>query len=140
MTSCLDKNHGFPGPRQQRVEAVDGISIDHSGEHVSEIGVGFDAVQFAGFDQRAEDCPTIATTVTAGEQVVLAAERYGTDRALNRIGVELDTAVVQEARQTCREARQSATPKILLQQNRSKGDLDPAGVANPFATHKRTSP
>jgi hypothetical protein len=68
MTSCLDKIRGFPGPRQQRVEAVDGISVDHSGEHVSEIGVGFDAVQLAGFDQRADDCPAIPTAVAAGEE------------------------------------------------------------------------
>ena len=42
----------------------------------------------------------MSTTVAAGEQVVLAAERDGTDRALDRIGVELDAAGVQEACQS----------------------------------------
>jgi hypothetical protein len=74
--SGLDMNLRFPGPRQQLVETVDGLSIDHAREHVLQVGVRFDAVEFAGFDQRTDDCPTISTAVTACEQVVLAAQRY----------------------------------------------------------------
>ena len=48
MTLCLDRIFGFPGPRQQLVEPVDGMSIDHAREHVGEVSVGFDAVEFAG--------------------------------------------------------------------------------------------
>jgi hypothetical protein len=74
--SGLDMNLRFPNPWQQFVETVDGVSIDHAREHVGEVSVGFDAVEFAGFDQRTDDRPTVATPVTACEQMVLAAERH----------------------------------------------------------------
>ena len=57
MMLCLDRILGFPGPWQQLVEPVDGMSIDHAREHVGEVSVGLDAVEFAGFDQRADCCP-----------------------------------------------------------------------------------
>jgi hypothetical protein len=56
----------FPGPRQQFIEAVDGMPVDHAREHIAQVGVGFDAVEFAGLDQRADDCPSIAATVGRG--------------------------------------------------------------------------
>jgi hypothetical protein len=43
--SGLDMNLRFPGPRQQLVETVDGMSIDHPREHVGEVSIGFDAVE-----------------------------------------------------------------------------------------------
>ena len=46
--SGLDMNLRIPGPRQQFVETVDGMSIDHAREHVVQVSVGFDAVEFAG--------------------------------------------------------------------------------------------
>ena len=90
----------FPGPWQQFVDAIDGISFDHAREHVVEISVRLDAVQFAGFDQRADDCPSIAATIAPGKEMVLAAERHGADSTLYWIGVELDAAIVEEAGQT----------------------------------------
>jgi hypothetical protein len=38
----------FPGPRQQFVETVDRMSVDHAREHIAQVGIGFDAVEFAG--------------------------------------------------------------------------------------------
>ena len=38
----------FPGPWQQFVEAVDGVTIHHSHEHVAQVSVRFDTVQLAG--------------------------------------------------------------------------------------------
>ena len=38
----------FPVPRQQFVEAVDRVAVDHPMQHVMQVGVGFDAVEFAG--------------------------------------------------------------------------------------------
>jgi hypothetical protein len=73
--SGLDMNLQFPGPRQQFVETVDGVTIDHSREHVGEVGVRFYAVEFAGFDQRTDDGPTLGTAVTACEQMVFTTER-----------------------------------------------------------------
>ncbi len=66
----------FPGPRQQFIEAVDGMPVDHAREHIAQVGVGFDAVEFAGLDQRADDCPSIAATVAPGKEMVLAPERH----------------------------------------------------------------
>lgn len=43
----------FPGPRQQFVEAVDGVPVDHPLQHVAQIGVRLDVVEAGGFDQRA---------------------------------------------------------------------------------------
>ena len=62
----------FPGPRQQFIEAVDGMPVDHAREHIAQVGVGFDVVEFAGLDQRADDCPSIAATVAVGKEMALA--------------------------------------------------------------------
>ncbi|MET4177263.1 hypothetical protein ABIB99_008387 [Bradyrhizobium sp. LA6.1] len=75
------------------------MSIDHPREHIAKISVGLDAVQFAGFDQRTEHRPALSAAVAAGKEVVFTPQRYGTDRAFDRICVELDAAVMQEARQ-----------------------------------------
>src|SRR3982074_2032121 len=53
MPSALDGG-GLPFPRQQFVEPIGWISIDHALEHVAQVGVGLDGVHFARFDQRAE--------------------------------------------------------------------------------------
>ena len=66
----------FPGPRQQFIEAVDGMPVDHAREHIAQVGVGFDAVEFAGFDQRTDDRPPVTATVASGKEMVLPPERY----------------------------------------------------------------
>jgi hypothetical protein len=73
------------------------VAIDHAAEHVAQIGVGLDAVELAGLDEARHGRPTRATAIGAGEEVVLAAERDGPDRALDRVGVEVDATVIQEA-------------------------------------------
>src|SRR6516162_4982333 len=45
--SALDRIRGFPGPRQQLVDAVYGVSIDHAREHVMQVGVGLDVIKLA---------------------------------------------------------------------------------------------
>src|SRR6266702_4011113 len=98
--SGLDMNLLFPSPRQQFVEAVNRMSVDHAREHVAQVSIGFDAVELAGFNQRAGDCPAFASTVAACEEMVLPAERHRADRTLDRIGVQFNAAIVQEVRQT----------------------------------------
>ncbi len=97
--SGLDMISQLPAPRQQFIEAIDGMSVDHSLQDVLQVCVGLDFVQLAGRDQRADHRPAMSATIAAGEQVVLAAEGDGADGALDRIGVELDAAIVQEASQ-----------------------------------------
>jgi hypothetical protein len=109
--SGLDMNLRFPGPRQQFVETVDGMSIDHARQDVGEVSVGFDAVEFAGFDQRADCCPACPAAVTAGEQMVLAAERHRADRPLDRVDVEFNATIMQEARQAF-PARKCVTDRL----------------------------
>jgi hypothetical protein len=69
-------NLWFPSPRQQFVETVDGMSLDHAREYVVQVSVGLDTIEFAGFDQRTDDCPTISAAVAACEQMVLATEGH----------------------------------------------------------------
>lgn len=99
MASGLDMIGRLPAPRQQFVETVDGMSVDHPLQHVTQVGARFDVVELAGRDKRADHRPAMPTAVAPGEQVVLAAERDGTDRAFDGIGVELDAAIMQESRQ-----------------------------------------
>src|SRR6266704_5794078 len=85
------------GERQQLVDALDRMACDDLGEHVAQIGLRIDAVYLAGFDERGDDRPVLATAVGAGEEVVLAAERDRTNRTLDNVGVDLDAPVVEEA-------------------------------------------
>ena len=57
MPLCLDGFRRLPIPRQQFVEPIDWVSIDHSLEHVAQVGVGIDLVHFGGFDERADGGP-----------------------------------------------------------------------------------
>ena len=100
MTSELDVIFGAPGPRQEVVEPIDGVPVDHAPEHVDEIGVRLDAVELGGLNQRADDRPTFAAAVAARKEMILPSESYGTNRALDRIGVEFDAAVMQKARES----------------------------------------
>jgi hypothetical protein len=101
----------FPGPRHELGNAVGGEAVDHLLEHVLEIGVRFDAVQFARFDERADRCPTSAAAVGASEQMILAPEGDRTDRALDGVRVELDAAILEEASQR-RPVSQSVPDRI----------------------------
>jgi hypothetical protein len=66
----------FPNPRQEFVETVDRMSFDHPLQDVAQIGIGFDVVELAGFDQRTDDRPPVTATVASGKEMVLAPERY----------------------------------------------------------------
>ena len=68
LLSALDRDSGFPGPRQQFVEPVDRISVDHALEHVLQICIRFDAVELAGLDQRTEHSPSTAAAVAAAKR------------------------------------------------------------------------
>ena len=74
--SGLDRICGFPCPRQEIAETVRGVAIGHSLQDIGEVGVGFDAIQLRGFDQRAEDGPAPGAAIAAGEQMVLAAKGH----------------------------------------------------------------
>lgn len=73
-------SRGAPVPRQKLVEAVDGMSVDHALQHIAQVCVRLDVVEFARFDERIEDGPSFPTAITSGEKMVLAAERHGCHR------------------------------------------------------------
>ena len=50
------------------------MTIDDPGQHVDEIGVGLDAVEFAVLDQRGDVGPVVAPAVGTCEQRILAIE------------------------------------------------------------------
>jgi len=64
------------GPWQQLVDLTVRVTADDLCDDVGEVEVRFDARELAGLDQRGDDGPMLAAAVGAGEQVVLAAERY----------------------------------------------------------------
>src|SRR5450759_4521234 len=73
------------------------MTVGHALQDVSEPGKGLDVVELCGGDEGADGCPSDAATVRAREQMVFAPERDRPDGALDRIVVEFDAAVVEEA-------------------------------------------
>ena len=99
------------GPRQEIVDVAVGMSVDDFGDDVRQIVMGIDAAEFAGFDERGDDRPVLATTIRACEERVLAVERDGTDSPLHDVGIDLDTTVIEEERQAL-PARQSIADRL----------------------------
>jgi len=77
--------------REMSVDAVDDAGYD-----VGEIGLGIDAGQLAGLDERGDGGPVLGTAIGAGEECVLAFESQRPDCPLDDIVVDLDTTVVEE--------------------------------------------
>ena len=73
-----------------------GPKVDELAEHVGEVGLRIDAVQFAGLDQRGNAGPILRPLIVAGEQCILAIEHDRTDAAFDDVGIEFDAAVIEE--------------------------------------------
>ena len=88
------------------------MAVDHALEDILQLGVGLDAVELRGLDQRATTAQRSRAAVGTREQMVLAPERNGPDGALDRVVVELDAAVVEEPAQRRSSARgRSGSPR-----------------------------
>jgi len=111
MRSTLDSLRGLPIPRQQLIESIDQVSVDHALEHVAQVGVRLNVVHLACFNKRTKCRPSGSANIRACEEMILSSERNRTDGALNRIGIELDPSVVQETRQAI-PARQRIADRI----------------------------
>jgi len=70
---------------------------DHALEHVAEIGIGLDAIEPGRGDEGRDHRPAAPAAVGPSEEMVLACEGHGPDRPFDRIVVELDAAIVEEA-------------------------------------------
>ena len=75
------------------------MTVDDAGERVGQVSKRIDVIQLTGFDQGGDDGPVLGTAVGACEQRIFPVERDRTDRALDGVVVELDTAIIDEARQ-----------------------------------------
>ena len=87
------------GPWQQIVDLAVRVTVDDLCDDVGEVDVRFDAREFAGLDQRGDDGPMLAAAVRASEECVFSVQSDRPDRAFDDVGVDLDTAVVEEAGQ-----------------------------------------
>ena len=77
------------------------MACHQSLEHILEICVGLNAVEFARLDERADGCPPRSAAVGAGKQMILPSESYRTDCALDRVGIELDATIFNEVAELC---------------------------------------
>src|SRR5258708_6100843 len=111
MPSGLDRFRRLPVPRQQLVESIDWVSIDHALEDVTQISIGFDIAHLARFNERAQRRPSGSALVRTREEMVFSSESNGTDRAFDRIGIELDATILQKSRETV-PARQRISDRI----------------------------
>jgi hypothetical protein len=71
------------------------------------LGERINIVQLTGFDHRSDDSPVLGAGVRACEQRIFPIQRDRTDSAFDGIVVELDGAIIDEARQA-RPAPESA--------------------------------
>ncbi len=74
MFSChgLERLGGGVGPGEQLVDGAVEVAFDDLGQHVGEIGVGFDAAQLAVLDKGGDYGPVVAAAVGADEECILA--------------------------------------------------------------------
>jgi hypothetical protein len=58
------------------VELAHRVAVGQAFENIAEIAKGLDVVKLGGRQQRDDDRPAFGPAIGAGEQMVLAAERY----------------------------------------------------------------
>jgi hypothetical protein len=75
------------------------MTVDDAREDVGQIRERIDVVQLAGLYQGRDGGPMLGASVGTREQRVLPVERDRADGALDGVVVELDAAIVDEARQ-----------------------------------------
>ena len=76
------------------------MAVGDGGHCCAQVGVRFDGVQLAGFNERGHACPSMAALIMPRKKCILAIEGYRADGVFDRIGVHLDTAIGQEDLQT----------------------------------------
>ena len=94
------------GPRQQLIDIAVWMTVDDPGEDVGQVAEWVDLVQLTGLDQGGDGGPVLGAAIRACEQSIFPVERDGADGAFDGVVVELDAAIIDEARQAF-PARQS---------------------------------
>ena len=86
-------------PGHEFVDLRQGVHVDDPAQRHGQVSLRIDAVELAGSKQRSATRPGPGAVVIAGEEGVFSGERNRTDEILDRVGVHLDAAVIEEARQ-----------------------------------------
>lgn len=66
----------FPVPWQEAFELAGGMALCHAVEDIAEPCMGFDAIEFAGLDERGDGGPVFGSGVMAGEECILPIEGH----------------------------------------------------------------
>ncbi len=74
-----------------------GIAVDDRLECFGDVGGRIDVVEFAGGDDRREQGPVFCPDFMTGEESVFPGQADWPDGVLDRVGVELETPVFEEA-------------------------------------------
>ena len=75
-------------PRQQLTDPADRM-VGDACEHVAQVGLGIEAVQFRGPNQAVERCGARSAGVRPGEELILATNRHRAQGALDCVVVDL---------------------------------------------------
>lgn len=76
------------------------MAVDCGGERGGHVGQRIDGIEFAGFDERGDDCSVLGSCGMPRKECVLAIRGYRPDGPLDAIVVDLYPAVDQEELQT----------------------------------------
>ena len=71
-------------PGRQFVDTVDRV-VGDAGEHLGQVGLRIEAVQFGGFDDGVDGGGALAAFLGAGEQPVLSSQGEGADGAFGGV-------------------------------------------------------
>lgn len=85
-------------PRHEAADAVCAVSVGEFRESECQPVVRIDAAALAVLDERRDHRPVAAALVEAGKQRVSAIQGDWSDRPFARVGVDMDTAVVEKPR------------------------------------------
>lgn len=87
----------LPVPRQQRIEFVSFGCPGHDAfKHIGQPRQRLDAIQLRALDEGHDDSSVPAAAVSAREQGVLSAQRDRPDGTLDGVGIQFQTAIIQE--------------------------------------------
>ena len=86
-------------PWREFADAINRVAVSDTGERIAQPGFGVDKVEPGGLYERVDRGRPLAALVRAGEEVVLAAERHGSEAVLGAVVVRLEPGVVAEAGQ-----------------------------------------
>ena len=75
------------------------MAVGKAGQRLGQPGVRVDAGELAVLDERGDNCPVVAAFVGSCEQGVFAVEGKRADGTLDGVVVEIDPAIIEEARE-----------------------------------------